>query len=66
VAEFFTPAHLIILTVLFLFIPVQVVPLWIIAGKADLQRWPVILSMVPGLGLPIMFYLALSTWGREA
>jgi hypothetical protein len=61
--ELFQPWHLIILLVLSgLYAVLFVVPLYLIAEKAGLQKWVALLALVTPCGIFVLYYIALSKW----
>jgi hypothetical protein len=61
--ELFQPWHVIILLVISgLFAVVYVIPLWLIAEKAGLQKWIAALAIIPFGGLVVLYYIAFSKW----
>ncbi|MFZ0336631.1 MAG: hypothetical protein WAL45_01245 [Terracidiphilus sp.] len=58
------------LLALFVFIPVAIIPYWMIFKKAGFSPWLALLEIIPFVGLVVLYVVALSEWkvpvaGRE-
>jgi hypothetical protein len=61
--ELFQPWHLIILLVISgLYAVLFVVPLYLIADKAGLNKWIALLALITPIGFIALYYIALSKW----
>ena len=61
--ELFQPWHLVVLLIISsLLALIYVVPLWVIAGKAGLQKWATIAAIIPFGAVVVLYYIAFSDW----
>lgn len=61
------PWHLLILAlVATVWAVLWILPLWLIAGKAGLQKWVTLIAIFPFFGVIVLYYIALSEWKRPA
>ena len=56
------PWHLIILLFIVPMIAIAIVPLWMIAKRAGLNPAISLLTVVPFIGLIVMYYIAFARW----
>lgn len=60
--ELFQPWHLIVLLFVPAMIAIVIVPLWTIAKRAGLNPAISLLTVVPFIGLVVMYYIAFTRW----
>jgi hypothetical protein len=60
--ELLSPWHLIVLMFVGVMISIAIVPLWMIAKRAGLNPAISLLTVVPFIGLIVMYYIAFAKW----
>jgi hypothetical protein len=61
--DLFQPWHILILHVIGgPFALLYVVPFWLIAAKAGLNKWIAAAAIIPPVGIFVLYYIALSKW----